>query len=128
MSCLRAQIQDTVTFEQVDIRREQVLRSHAEFNQEHGFEHRNNLPYLYEVFKPAKKSFRWIAGVGKEEGPREGRKLSVPKRPRPSLHEAAALAVELLKVTGHLGSTIHGRQAFQGLSGKATASMDKLGR
>ena len=63
----------------------------------------SRLPYMYGVYKPAKKAFCWIAGTAKENGEaaiqrQKNNDRRTAEKLRASLYAPASLGVQLLKV------------------------------
>jgi hypothetical protein len=94
---LEEQISDTAVFEQVKETREEILKRHEAANKRWSCDHFNRLPYLYGVFKPTKRNFRWIAGTSKEADPRP-KKPGEKEKPRASVYAIARRAVGILRV------------------------------
>ena len=93
---LKEQIQDSSVYHLVTSEdKETILHRHAVWNKKWNLEHHQRLPYMYGVYKPTKKNFRWIAGTAKERN--EVRSPRKTGKPRASLYSAANLAVQLLK-------------------------------
>jgi hypothetical protein len=45
--------------------RERILARHREFSESRGLQVNNRLPYIYGIWKSAKRNLRWISGVKK---------------------------------------------------------------
>ena len=58
------------TFERVSEPPESILNRHWAFHEERGLEMNNRLPYIYGIWKSAKRNLRWISGVRKGESKR----------------------------------------------------------
>ena len=77
-----------------------ILQRHWRFHEERALEMNNRLPYIYGIWKSAKKSLRWISGVRKEKGEAKG-ESQVGKKPGGSIAGAGKELVGLLTQLMH---------------------------
>jgi hypothetical protein len=57
---------------------ESILKRHHDFHEARGLGCNNRIPYIYGIWKSAKKSLRWISGVRKEKDEAKGGEAKKP--------------------------------------------------
>ena len=84
------------TFEKVTEPLESIMKRHWNFQEERCLEPNNRLPYIYGIWKSAKRNLRWISGVRKGKEESTGSKEQQEK-PRGSIAGAGQALVGLLQ-------------------------------
>jgi hypothetical protein len=85
------------TFQVTTEKPQDILKRHWNFHVERALQANNRLPYIYGIWKSAKRNLRWISGVRKGKEEAEGEK----ENPNGSIAGSGQLLVGLLTQVMH---------------------------
>ena len=86
------------TFQVATETEEDIINRHTQYHNEKGLLPNSRLPYIYGIWKSAKRGLRWISGARKQEGETGN---EPEKRPKASIAGAGTELVPLLQKVMH---------------------------
>ena len=104
---------DGHTFQETTEEAESIAQRHSEYHESKGLKPNMHLPYIYGIWKSAKRSLRWISGVRKDKEERGSK-----EKPEGTI---AGVGKELVRLLTHVMHALRNKDMHQRMQGKPKA-------